>query len=193
MAMAFQAMLMRFGLEKKILAFNADNATSNDTQTTKLAALDNSFEEVNRVRCFNHTLQLSAKELIKPFNAGMGGARTVVDDGDMPVLEDPDGVEDEDDDDTDEGGDGDDVQEMDPDADDADDGIDELDTMGEAEQEELMRDTAAVHEAVTKVRSRALILILRLTQACQGPPARLRHYPFHHHCIARMAQILCPA
>jgi hypothetical protein len=49
MAIAFQNMLKRFGLDGKILAVNADNATSNDTQTTKLDALDNSFDKENRV------------------------------------------------------------------------------------------------------------------------------------------------
>jgi len=41
MAIAFQNMLKQFELNGKILAFNADNATSNDTQTTKLDVLDN--------------------------------------------------------------------------------------------------------------------------------------------------------
>ncbi|KAF8874617.1 hypothetical protein BD779DRAFT_1410946, partial [Infundibulicybe gibba] len=59
LARSFQKMLEVHGLADKILAFNSDNATSNDTQTSKLASLTNSFEEVNRVRCFNHTLQLS--------------------------------------------------------------------------------------------------------------------------------------
>ncbi|KAG1724798.1 hypothetical protein EDB19DRAFT_1834044 [Suillus lakei] len=48
MAKAFQAMLERFGLTKRILAVNADNATANDAQTTKL---------------------LSAKALLKPFSS----------------------------------------------------------------------------------------------------------------------------
>jgi len=49
MANAFQAMLARFGLTEKILAFNADNATSNDKQTMKLDQLDNSFHKENRI------------------------------------------------------------------------------------------------------------------------------------------------
>src|SRR5258705_11663448 len=73
MANAFQDMLERFGLTEKILAFNADNATPNDVQTIKLDQLDNSFKEENRVRCFNHTLQLSAKSLLKPFNLALSG------------------------------------------------------------------------------------------------------------------------
>ena len=63
MAAAFQDMLVRFGLKDKvyifsslsryllivfqILSFNADNATSNDAQTTSLASRDNSFEEAS--------------------------------------------------------------------------------------------------------------------------------------------------
>ena len=50
---------------------NANNASSNDTQTGALAFMKNAFEEANRACCFNHMLQLSAKTLLKPFNAGM--------------------------------------------------------------------------------------------------------------------------
>ena len=72
MALAFQDMLERFGLTQKILAVNADNATANDKQTMKLSKLANSFEEEHRARCFNHTIQLSAKTLLKPFNTALG-------------------------------------------------------------------------------------------------------------------------
>ena len=47
MANAFQKMLEQFGLTEKILAVNANNATSNDTQTTELDQLDNTFEKEN--------------------------------------------------------------------------------------------------------------------------------------------------
>src|ERR1700677_4879914 len=87
MANEFQHMLEEFGLEDKILSFNADNATSNDTQTTKLTSLLNSFEEDNRTRCFNHTVQLLARKLIKPFNAGMAAGQAS-DDDDTPILKD---------------------------------------------------------------------------------------------------------
>ena len=40
---------------------------SNDTQTTELEALPNSFDAVNHVWCFNHTLQLSVKALLHLF------------------------------------------------------------------------------------------------------------------------------
>ena len=95
MAKAFQCMLEQFGLTEKVLAVNADNATSNDTQTTKLDQLDNTFEKENRVRCFNHTLQLSAKALLKPFNTAFSRATTDddvalqdVDDDELALYED---------------------------------------------------------------------------------------------------------
>ena len=47
MANAFQEMLEVFGLTKKILAVNADNASSNDTQIMKLDQLDNMFHKDN--------------------------------------------------------------------------------------------------------------------------------------------------
>ncbi|KAG1737875.1 uncharacterized protein EDB91DRAFT_1037028, partial [Suillus paluster] len=58
LARAFQKMLEYFGLTQKILAFNGDNATSNDMQTMKLDQLPNSFAKENCAHCFNHMLQL---------------------------------------------------------------------------------------------------------------------------------------
>lgn len=52
----------------QILAFIGDNASNNDTQTAQLEKLANSFEAANRVHCFNHTMQISAKALLKPFS-----------------------------------------------------------------------------------------------------------------------------
>ena len=59
---------------------NADNATSNDTQSETLTEMPDSFDLENHVRCFNHTLQLSAKTLLRPFNVGLGKKTT--EDGD---------------------------------------------------------------------------------------------------------------
>ena len=73
MAQAFQVMLKCFSLKEKILTVNADNVMANDKQTTKLDTLNNSFEEANQVRCFNHTLQLSVKALLVPFNTTIFG------------------------------------------------------------------------------------------------------------------------
>ena len=118
LANAFQMMLKRHGLEHKVcltfgsrvcctltisqmLAFNADNATSNNKQTVDLARKKNSFEECNHGRCFNHTVQLVAKALIKPFTACISSATTedddVASDDNMVEVE---AVEDNDDDNT---------------------------------------------------------------------------------------------
>jgi hypothetical protein len=49
LAREFQDMLVRFGLENKILLFNADNASPNDKLSSKLAELPNSFKAINHV------------------------------------------------------------------------------------------------------------------------------------------------
>jgi hypothetical protein len=133
MANAFQNMLQQFGLTKKIHAVNADNATANDTLTTKLAQLDNTFDEENRARCFNHTVQLSAQALLKPFNIGLSGKATddehevtQENDGNLAAFED-DKVDDE------------------------DDNIDELEELSEDEKNRVLEETMVVRETVTKV------------------------------------------
>ncbi|KAG6913790.1 hypothetical protein DXG01_004289 [Tephrocybe rancida] len=68
LATVFHQMLIKHGLENKILAFNADNALPNDTQTDHLDSLPNNFDSTNRVCCFNHRLQLSARALLVPFS-----------------------------------------------------------------------------------------------------------------------------
>jgi len=137
MAMAFQEMLEWFGLTEKIHALNADNVTSNDKQMTKLDALPNSFEEENRVRCFNHMMQLSAKSLLAPLNPAISQKATQ--DDEMPE----DDAEDEDDNDNDEEN----VEEDN----DVDDGINELEELSEDEQAQVIKNTAEVHETDTKV------------------------------------------
>jgi len=69
----------------QILAVNVDNASLNDTQGQVLAGMANSFELENCVHCFNHTLQLSAKTLLHPFNVGLG---KTTEDGDNNDVED---------------------------------------------------------------------------------------------------------
>jgi len=61
----------------RILACNNNNAASNNTQAVMLAKLPNMFEEINHVRCFNHTPQLSAKTLLKPFNIALADAEMI--------------------------------------------------------------------------------------------------------------------
>lgn len=153
MANAFQDMLKQFKLTEKILAVNADNATSNDTQTTKLDKLDNSFSEQNRVRCFNHTLQLSAKALLRPFNTALSGKTAGNDDGDDVTAQDIDDnhLMPEDDEEEVEGED--DEEEADPEGEGEveDDNVDELQELSEDEQKQMLEETVAVREAVTKV------------------------------------------
>jgi hypothetical protein len=63
----------------KILTINADNVMLNDKQMSHLDKLPNLFKQVNHVRCFNHTLQLSAKALLKTFDNPKPGS---IDDND---------------------------------------------------------------------------------------------------------------
>ena len=125
----------------------ADNAAANDTQVEALAGMRNSFEPEGRVRCFNHTLQLSAKTLLRPFNAGLGkateGGSEDNKEGEnfLDIEEDSEDSEDDDDEDALDG----------PNADDVDDGIDELDDLGADAREKLMADTTAVRQVISKV------------------------------------------
>jgi hypothetical protein len=128
MALAFQDMLEQFGLTEKIHTINADNATANNKQMTKLGALDNSFEEENCVRCFNHTLQLSVKSLLVPFNTAISQKATQ--DDEMPEEDASDKRMPEDD--------------KDEDNDDEDDGINELEELNENERAQVLENTAEV-------------------------------------------------
>jgi hypothetical protein len=149
MANTFQRMLQQFKLTKKILAVNTDNTTLNDTQTTKLDQLDNAFDKENRVRCFNYTLQLSVKALLKPFNIGLSGNATddnneVAQDNnsDLGMLEDEE---------QDEGSEEDEEEQIEKE--DAEDDINKLKDLSEDEQNWVLEETAIVCETVTKVRN----------------------------------------
>jgi hypothetical protein len=91
--------------------------TSNNTQGETLAKMPNSFELENHMWCFNHTLHLSVKTLLCPFNIGLGkttkdGNNTDIDnllDNDNDSLPDA------------------------PNVNDINDGIDELDALDEDE------------------------------------------------------------
>jgi hypothetical protein len=90
MASAFQGMLEWFSVTVKIHMVNADNVTANDKQTTKLDALLNLFKKENHIQCFNHTLQLSTKSLLAPFNPAIFQKATqddeMLEDGDDDQL-----------------------------------------------------------------------------------------------------------
>jgi hAT family C-terminal dimerisation region len=168
-------MLVQFQLKDRILVLNADNAASNDTQTTALAAMDNTFAEAQRVRCFNHTLQLSAKALLRPFNAALGkssGNINMVADEDceddilgLDNLDDDD-LDDLDDEDMDEVveelAEDDDVVQL---ANNTDDGIDELQELSENERASIIRDTAVVRTTISKIRDLSFAIICSTTLA----------------------------
>ena len=137
-------MLECFGLTEKILAVNADNATANDKQTTKLDSLNNSFNKENCVQCFNHTIQLSAMTLLKPFNTAL--SRKAADKVEASEEDAKEELVPEIEEDEDEG-------EDDDDQDDKDDGIDELQELTKSEREQVLENMAVVHQTVTKVTS----------------------------------------
>lgn len=129
----------------QILTFNADNASNNDTQTDTLDDLPNSFEHVNRVRCFNHTMQISARGLLEPLTTAKPANEGIdVDDNDMAGVNNPDDTIASDDED--ENADG--VDEIDDDA-------DLMDGLDEDEKEDLIESTKEAAEALQKVCSPA--------------------------------------
>jgi hypothetical protein len=108
------------------------------------------------VCCFNHTLQLSAKALLHPFN-------TVLDkvaDSDEG-LEDADAIFDDDDDESDdnETKEGDGLLNI-SDEDDSDNEVDELKELDEEMHKQLIVDMETVHQTVSKVFVLAILMIL---------------------------------
>jgi hypothetical protein len=143
------------------MSFNGDNATSNDKQTKFLNALPNSFNQFNRVRCFNHTMQLSAKALLKPFSGPAVtddddldvNAASTDDDDDLPALEDlEDDSGDENDDDNDEGGN--------DEGNDKEEEEDALEILDAEEREALLENTAVVRTTLDKVSQYLSFLVL---------------------------------
>jgi hypothetical protein len=149
----------------QILAWTGDNASSNDTQNTSLGdSPNNSFEAVNRVRCYNHTLNLSVQAFLRPFSPpplkksgkGKGKAR---DD-----TEDTDDNNDYDTDDSDSDindGDLEDDEQLPDLADISTDPLDNVDdvddsaweAMEEAERAALLAETDSVKQVITRMCS----------------------------------------
>jgi hypothetical protein len=131
---------------------------SNNTQGEALAGMLNSFTLEHRVHCFNNTLQLSAKTLLHPFNAGLG---KTPDNGDNVDVDDVTGL-DLDEDSEDDADDNDNDEEdslVAPDIKDIDDGINELDALDGDAHEEMLTNTAAVCEMVTKLHRLAFAIV----------------------------------
>jgi hypothetical protein len=135
-------MLIKHGLEDKILTFNADNASNNDTQTVRLSELSNSFESVNRIRCFNHTMQLAVRGLLKALGKpkDLEDGAEAVDDNELMSA----ALDDDDDDEEDGDGDGEGI-------DDTGDEEEPLETLTDMERDELMENTEAARGALQKV------------------------------------------
>ena len=113
--------------------------------------MDNSFEVVNRLRCFNHTLHLSAWTLLKPFNAGFssGSNEDLPVDGDNGNLSDKEARCEENDHESDDGEGKDNGEEDFGDVD--DDCIDELEALDESAHAQLLEETAGLRETISKV------------------------------------------
>jgi hypothetical protein len=144
----------------QILGITADNATSNDRHKEEFAAMDNSFEEENHVRCFNHTLQLAAKALLRPFNPALGKAPDIDSDDDLGVEDqDSDGEEDSQPD----------VLEI---YDVDDDNIDEIDNLDADIRKTLTEKAGVVRTTISKLRQLSFSIIRSTTIAL---PAWRRH------------------
>ncbi|KAF8892713.1 hypothetical protein BD779DRAFT_1436743, partial [Infundibulicybe gibba] len=199
LARAFQDMLKIHGLQEKILAFNGDNATSNDKQTCVLASLSNSFDEVNRVRCFNHTMQLSVKALLKPFSTAIQGSYENSGDAEDSVAIPKDGVDsDSNGDDNEQGintkGDDDgEEEEEDEDGGDEEDEEEEedpLEVLDEGMHEKLLQDTAAVRTTLSKARSFVFHCIDE-TNFQLDPQAIICNHQLNNNHPSSVARCLC--
>jgi hypothetical protein len=121
--------------------------------------MDNSFQEENHIHCFNHTLQLSAKALLHPFNPALGMAADVDGNGGQDDLLD---MGDED------GEDGDKDKDKDndfPDIPDADNNIDELDDLDMDSHKQLIADMMIVCTMVSKLHQFSFSIICSTTIA----------------------------
>jgi hypothetical protein len=153
LAAVFQGMLERFGLQRKIFTFNADNASCNDTQSVELADLDNSFSDDDHIRCFNHTLQLSAHALLRPFNKSVSFVNENIEENvDVAPADEYSAAEDDGDEDflrldtTDDAA-------FDNDVDDNANEELEADELDAEEQERLLEETSVVRDMIAKVRA----------------------------------------
>ena len=163
---------------------NADNASSNDTQTMELSKLNNLFDEENCACCFHHALQLSGKVLIQPFNPGMGKAKGSIDgEGDSGHDSISDTLPDTD-------LEGEDLAtDKAENVDENDDGIDEIEELSVDEQAALLRDTAVICSTVTKVCGPCYQCHTQ-ADSSSAPSVIFRNHTFSHLCTCRLASPL---
>ena len=123
--------------------------------------MDNTFEEVNCACCFNHTLQLSAKTLLKLFNVGISLTKLaseeeeseIFDDEMLMLLDDNAEGDEGGDEDGYDGGGGEDLYGDDEPNEASSDKINELNQLDEQEAKKVLMDMAVVRHTITKVRS----------------------------------------
>lgn len=143
-----------------MLSWVGDNATSNDTQNDALGANpNNSFDPVNRVRCFNHTLNLAVKAFLVPFappekkkTGNDKSATSSPDDDDDDTM--TDFALEEDDDLPDLA----DVSFSDGPDQDNDEDISAWDELGDEERVELLKETDSVKVVISNVRPSSISL-----------------------------------
>ena len=154
-----------------------------------LTKLPNMFEEINCVHCFNHTLQLSAKTLLKPFNVTLADGRNNHAEDNVLDLEEvnnegsvEDGSEDDDD------GDDDCDDDSDPDSaldfGGADDGVNELDMLPSDEREDILEQMSDIHDAVTKVCP--FFYLATNLSISSDPSSGICNHPLDDHCAPCM-------
>ena len=143
-----------------------------------LAGLLNAFEEPNEVQCFNHTLQLSAKALLKPFYSArlLDTNDNINSDNGISVLQVADDEEEEN---------GDENEDAMDDNKDKQEEEDPLTILDNDKRGILIQNTEAVCTMLMKVCM--FLLFVLLSVAALGSQTLLCRCPFHHHCPSCMA------
>ncbi|KAF5355384.1 hypothetical protein D9757_014613 [Collybiopsis confluens] len=78
MASAVAKILMLYGIEKKLLSITCDNASANTAMLSELPKLLPDFPGLKaHVQCFAHTINLTAKGILKPFEVRKGNVDDV--------------------------------------------------------------------------------------------------------------------
>jgi hypothetical protein len=129
-------------------------------------------------------LQLSVKSLLKPFNTALATGDD--DDNNIISAEDNDAAPAVQDDSEEEGADD---EGADVEDDVEDDNIEELQELSENEREQLLEETAAVRETITKVCQTMFTssYITNISTMCTGTATFVYDYPFNHNrspCLA---------
>jgi hypothetical protein len=127
----------------------------------RLHQLPNKFKSVNRIRCFNHTLQLSVKALLRPFASASPipepGDNIPDDDSEIVTLEEEEEEEEAEDSDDEGSREGDDEADAEGEVDEAFDGL------TDEEHEQLLENTSAVCTVLNKVESILITWIAAVT------------------------------